>query len=69
MTKDSIAIWLRSTWWQIVLGLIGLGAMWATQVSALSNKADKSTVEDMARDIKTIRAVVCADHRQDSYCR
>ena len=40
--------WVDRHGWQIVIGLVSIGAMYATNMAALSQKADKSSVERMA---------------------
>lgn len=69
MSRDQLGQFVARHVVQIVVTAIGLGMAWASLTAMVAQKADKSTVEAMARDVKTIRAVVCADHGKDSYCR
>lgn len=61
--------WVDRHGWQIVIGLLTIGSLWATNTAALAQKADRSAVDDLARDIKTLKYLACRDHQNDSVCR
>lgn len=63
----------RQVWDSIpikVLVLIVAGVLAFAQLqSQVMQKADRQTVEEMARDIKTIKAILCGKASGDSYCQ
>lgn len=44
-----------------------IGIAWATLKAEVAEKADKSTVEAMAHDVRDIKAILCA-RNSDSFC-
>jgi hypothetical protein len=70
---------LAQNLWKIALLLFALGGAWTQQVSALANKADKSTIdsifvelraqrEENSRNFKTVRTLLCRRDSTDSWC-
>ena len=46
-----------------------IGIAWATLRAEVAQKADKTTVEAMASDVRDIKAILCsAAARTDSFC-
>jgi hypothetical protein len=65
--------------WKIALLLFALGGAWTSQVSALSSKADKSTIDSIfvelraqraenQRNFKTVKTLLCRRDSSDSWC-
>ncbi len=50
--------------WAFVLGIT-----YATFAAKLDAKADKLTVDQMARDIRVVRILLCEQAAKDSFCR
>lgn len=52
----------------LVVGAFAFGGAWMLLQGQVANKADSSTVEAMARDIRTIKLILCRQQPGDSYC-
>ena len=53
----------------LIIGLVSLGVLWGMTTGAVQQKADKTEVAEMMRDIRAIKALICKDHPGDSLCR
>lgn len=78
MTK--IDVWVDRHGWSIIVGLLSIGAMWASNASALGQKAEKSAVDALAAstiqsvnvmkdDIATLKYLACKSNPNDSVCK
>ncbi len=53
----------------IVAALLSFVASYATLQAKVEQKADRSTVEAIAKDIRTIKLILCERAAADSYCK
>lgn len=70
MTPKEIASgWMVRHGLQLVIYVVAVSVAWATLTAAVQQKADKTEVTELARDIRAIKTLICKDHPGDSLCR
>jgi hypothetical protein len=65
---DKVSGWIRENIIRLLCMVFVIGIAWATLGAEVAKKADKTTVEQMASDIRTIKTLVCRSYPQDSAC-
>jgi hypothetical protein len=65
---DRVNAWIRKNVVRLVCTAFLIGVAWATLGAAIARKADKTTVEQMAADIRVIKTLVCRGYPNDSAC-
>jgi hypothetical protein len=52
----------------LIVAAFGIGGAYAVLQAQLDDKADRSTVEAMAGDVRAIKVLVCRNYPDDSQC-
>jgi hypothetical protein len=65
---ERIKDWIARNVAQIVLTTFLVTGAWFALKAEVSLKADKAVVEQMAQDVRDIKAMVCRSYPNDSAC-